>query len=58
VGVSWFPTWPSCRPAGDTQSRGLPPVRCASAGAERRGGGLCAGPAAISGRKKKTPHLC
>jgi hypothetical protein len=23
-GVSWFPTWPSCR-----QSMGLPPVRCA-----------------------------
>jgi hypothetical protein len=29
----------------DTQSRGLPPVRCASTGAERRGGGLCVGPA-------------
>jgi hypothetical protein len=27
---------------GDTQSKRLPPVRCASAGVERRGGGLCA----------------
>jgi hypothetical protein len=30
---------------GDTQSRRLPPVRCASAGAERREGELCADPA-------------
>jgi hypothetical protein len=34
---------------GDTQSRRLPPVRCASAGAERREGGLCAGPAYVVG---------
>jgi hypothetical protein len=33
---------------GDTQSRRLPPVRCASAGAEGRGGVLCADPALCS----------
>jgi hypothetical protein len=40
---------------GDTQSRGLPPVRCASAGAERPEGGLRADPAyvVISQEKKK-----
>jgi hypothetical protein len=38
-----------------TQSRGLPPVRCASAGAERPECGLCVGPAvrAIPQAKRK-----
>jgi hypothetical protein len=43
---------------GDTQSRGLPPVRCASAGAERREGGLCADPACNPPAKKHTHPSC
>jgi hypothetical protein len=47
-GVSWFPTWPSCR---GTQKAGgchqCVVLTCASAGAERRGGVLCAGPAHV-----------
>jgi hypothetical protein len=59
--------WPSCLQAGThtkhgqhigkAQIRRLPPVRCASAGAERRGGGLCAGPAAKK-RKELPPVRC
>jgi hypothetical protein len=47
---------------GDTQSRRLPPVRCASAGAERREGGLCADPAYVvipqEKKKKKRSEFC